>query len=418
MTDNKGGPVKPPVIDLSAREGAKPEPANKSNGTAARPGEPAGAGKAAANEPPRAATPPSSGLRPEGEPNGGSMALGIVGGGVLGLAAAYALAWAGLWPSSPDPRVAEVSQMLPQIRQVVTGVPDLQTAIAETAAGMDGLDERIATLESTAQASAPAAAAGTAPAPDLSSIEAEIASLTERLDALGTAPAGDGGGETVAALRGSLDTLAAQVTTLETRIGEQEAQLEGMGETLAATQATVAAQPSDIGAAVRLPLVLSSMEAAFAEGRPFSAELDALRRAAPEMEVPQTLIDAAGTGLPRREAIERTFAAVLPAMLADRPADPDADWQQATLDWLRARLALRPVGDVEGDSPEAQAARLEAAIARGDYATADELVAALPEPMRAAAGDVPQMVAMRADAARLLEAVRRAALTLAGESAS
>ncbi|KKB11873.1 hypothetical protein VE25_10470 [Devosia geojensis] len=418
MTENKGGPVKPPVIDLSAREGAKPEGSGAAGaaGATARSAEPPASGKPAATESMKT-TSPLPPPRPAGEVNGGSLALGIVGGGVLGLAAAYALAWAGLWPAPADPRVAELSQLLPQMRQVVTGVPDLQTAIAETAAGMDGLDTRIAALE-TAEPAPVATAAAPAPVPDLSAVEAQIATLTDRLDTLPAAPDGDGGGEAAAALRGSLDTLATQLSALETRIGEQEAQLNGMGESLAATQATVAAQPRDIGAAVRLPLVLSALETAFAQGRSFSAELDALRRSDPEMEVPQTLIDAAGTGLPRREAIERAFAAVLPAMLADRPADPDADWQEATLDWLRARLALRPVGDVEGDSPEALAGRLEAAIARGDYAAADELFGTLPAPMRDAAGEVPQMVAVRADAARLLETVRRDALTLAGESAS
>jgi hypothetical protein len=415
MSENKGGPVKPPVIDLSAREGAKPEgPAGA--GAAPRSTQPNASGRPTASESMKTASAPLP-PRPASDVNGGSLALGIVGGGVLGLAAAYALAWAGLWPAPADPRVAELSQLLPQVRQVVTGVPDLQTAIAETAAGMDGLDTRIATLE-TAEPVSTAAAASPAPPPDFSAIEAQIATLSDRLDTLPATPGAQGNGEAAAALRGSLDTLATQLSTLETRVGEQEAQLSGMGESLAATQATVAAQPRDIGAAVRLPLVISALETAFAQGRAFSAELDALRRADPEMDVPQTLIDAAGTGLPRREAIERAFAAVLPAMLADRPADPNADWQEATLDWLRARLALRPVGDVEGDGPEAQAARLEAAIARGDYAAADELFGTLPAPMRAAAGEVAQMVAVRADATRLLETVRRDALTLAEESAS
>lgn len=418
MTDNKGGPVKPPVIDLSAREGAaKPETAKaqKSGPTQAKEPEAAKPQEKAADAP-TAVAPPAA----ESGASGGAIALGVVGGGVLGLAAAYALAWSGLWPApSMDLRLAELARSLPQIRQMITGVPDMQTAIAETVAGIDGLDERIAALESRpVPDAAPAIAAGeTAASPDLSAIEEQIAALSGRLDAL-EVPADGGDTQGLAALRGSLDTLAAQVSTLETRLGAHEAQLTELGETVGTTQATVAAQPQDLGAAVRLPLVLSALEAAFESGRPFSAEIDAFTRAAPETDVPQTLLDVAGTGLPRAEAVERAFAEALPAVLAGRPSDPGADWQEATLDWFRSALALRPVGDVAGDSPEALAGRLEAAISRDDFIAADELLAALPEPMRQASGDVPRLIALRADAARLLEAARREALALAEESAS
>lgn len=420
MTDNKGGPVKPPVIDLSAREGAaKPETAKaqKSGPTQAKEPEAAKPQEKAAGAAKAPVTPPPAA---ESGANGGAIALGVVGGGVLGLAAAYALAWAGLWPAPPmEPRLAELTRSLPQIRQMITGVPDMQTAIAETAAGVDGLDERIAELESRpVPDAAPATAADEAGAsPDLSAVEEQIAALSGRLDAL-EVPTDGGDAQGLAALRGSLDTLAAQVSTLETRFGAQEAELAELSETAGATQATVAAQPQDLGAAVRLPLVLSALEAAFESGRPFLAEVDALTQAAPEADVPQTLFDAAGTGLPRPETIERAFAQVLPAVLAGRPSDPGADWQETTLDWLRSALALRPVGDVAGDSPEAIAGRLEAAISRGDFIAADELISTLPEPMRQAAGDVPRMVALRADAARLLEAARREALAFAEESAS
>jgi hypothetical protein len=167
-----------------------------------------------------------------------------------------------------------------------------------------------------------------------------------------------------------------------------------------------------------LPLILSGLETAFANGRPFLAELDALRRTVPEIEVPPTLLDVAGTGLPQADAVAREFDAVLPAMLAGRPADPDAGWQDATLDWFRTTLALRPTGAVEGDDPQALVGRLEAAIAQRDFIAADEILAQLPEPMRRAAGALPQMVAVNADAARLVDAARREALSIATEAAS
>jgi hypothetical protein len=101
-------------------------------------------------------------------------------------------------------------------------------------------------------------------------------------------------------------------------------------------------------------------------------------------------------------------------MLAGRPAKPGADWQAGALDWIAGMVALRPTGEIEGDSPEALVTRLEGAIARRDFATADTLFAELPEPMRTAAGDVPQLVASQAEATRFLDDVRNQAL--AGEA--
>jgi hypothetical protein len=134
MTDNKGGPVKPPVIDLSAREGAaKPEAAKsqKSGPTQAKEPETAKPQEKAAEPPKSVVAPPPVA---ESGGNSGAIALGVVGGGVLGLAAAYALAWAGLWPAPPmEPRLAELTPSLPQIGQLIPGVPHMHTAMAETA---------------------------------------------------------------------------------------------------------------------------------------------------------------------------------------------------------------------------------------------------------------------------------------------
>jgi hypothetical protein len=54
--------------------------------------------------------------------------------------------------------------------------------------------------------------------------------------------------------------------------------------------------------------------------------------------------------------------------------------------------------------------RLEAAINRRDYPAAETLMASLPEPMQAAAGDVPALVHAQAEAGKFLEALRAQAL--------
>ena len=98
-------------------------------------------------------------------------------------------------------------------------------------------------------------------------------------------------------------------------------------------------------------------------------------------------------------------------MLAGRPVAEDASWQDGALDWFRSAIALRPTGEIEGDTPEAVMSRLEGAIARRDFVTAETLLASLPAPMLAAGEDVPALVAEQAEAARFLDGLRASALS-------
>ena len=81
------------------------------------------------------------------------------------------------------------------------------------------------------------------------------------------------------------------------------------------------------------------------------------------------------------------------------------------LDWFRSAIALRPTGEIEGDTPEAVMSRLEGAIARRDFVTAESLLAALPAPMLTAGEDVPALVASQAEATRFLDVLRTSALS-------
>ncbi|MFN4210833.1 MAG: COG4223 family protein, partial [Devosia sp.] len=318
---------------------------------------------------------------------------------VLGLAAAYGLAWFGLWPTAP----AEAPPADPRLASFATAIPELETVTQTTQAELATLNQRIGALE-TAE---PAAAATTAEPVDLSTIEADIAALTQRIDSVSAPPADTG----VDALRAELAALNARLAELAARLGTAEAGLRDLDTTVTETSATLASQPSDIGAVLQLPLILSGFETAFATGRPFETELSALRAAVPDAAIPTAIANNAATGLTRPDIIASRFAEVLPAMLAGRPVDATEQWQDGALDWFRSAIALRPTGEIEGDNPEAVMSRLEGAIARRDFTTAETLLASLPEPMLSAAGDVPALVASQAEAARFLDTLRASALS-------
>lgn len=387
----KSAAVKPPVLDLTAREtgaGAKkPEPADK----------PAADSTRETPKPAPAATPvpPQTSL--------GSAILPAIAGGVLGLAAAYGLAWAGLWPSTPSPAPTPD----PRITQFASAIPELETVSSTTQSELATLTRRVAGLE----ANRPTAPAGEPI--DLAPIETELAALSQRLDTLASAPSASGDTAGVESLRTELAGLVARLDELGARLGSAEANLRNLDGTVSQTSAALASQPSDIGAVLQLPLILSGFETAFATGRPYETELAALRAAMPDASIPTAIANAAATGLPRPDSIAQRFADVLPAILAGRPADPGASWQDGAVDWFRSAIALRPTGEIEGNSPDAIASRLEGAIARRDFAAAKTLFESLPTPMLSAAGDVPALVSAQAEAAGFLEHLR--AQALAGE---
>ncbi|SEQ24891.1 Uncharacterized conserved protein [Devosia sp. YR412] len=388
--ETKSGAVKPPVLDLKARE-------TGSSSTAKAEPAPA-ASKPAPSDKPKLAEPKPAPVTPV--PSANFPIAATVAGGVLGLAAAYGLAWAGLWPSAPAP--APTAD--PRIASFASAIPELETVTQTTQSELAALNQRIGALEDSA--STGTTTAETAPV-DLAPIETEIATLSERVDSLANAPADTG----VDAVRTELAALTSRIDEIAARIGTAEAGLRTLDTTVSETTATLASQPGDIGAVLQLPLILSGFETAFANGRPYATELAALRAATPGAAIPTAIANAAETGLPRPDVIARRFAEELPAMLAGKPADPNAQWQDGALDWFSSAIALRPTGEIEGDSPEAVMSRLEGAIARRDFASAETLLTALPAPMVTAGEDVPALIATQAEAGRFLDTLRSRALS-------
>ena len=389
-SETKSGPVKPPVLDLTARETGKPESESAKPETA-KSAEP----KDAAPKP----TPPKMPVPAEPERE---FAFGAaIAGAVLGLAAAYGLALLGYWPSAPAP----VVQADPRLAQLGSAIPELQTVTQTTQSELSALNARVAGLEK-----AGGTAVASAPPVDLGGVQADIAALSARVDGLGAAPTNAVAATDVDALKTDLAGFGTRLDELGARIGTTEAGVRTLETSVTATTAALAEQPADVGAVLQLPLVLSGFESAFATGRPYETELAALRAAVPDAAIPTDIANGAATGLTRPDVIASQFATVLPAMLAGRPANPDAGWQDGALDWLRSAIALRPTGELSGDDPEAVVSRLEAAIARRDYPAAETLMAGLPEPMQAAAGDVPGLIRAQAEAGKFLEALRTQAL--------
>jgi len=401
----KSAAVKPPVLEGTARPadppkppsapGTKPTPATKTESIKPEPPKPEAAPKPETAKP--TPTPPPVSRPPEKSNAGAAWLAGVVGG-VVGLGAAYGLALLGYWPSQApatppeDPRIARVSSTVPELQTVTS---TLQDELAT-------LTSRVASLESSGGTTASAEAA---PNDELAN---DLAALSARIDELAGAP--QEARDARAANASALANLEAELAALRQSAAATQAELGTVSGQVATLQADVSEGSAVEQGQARLPLIVSGFETAFSTGAPYDAELAALKQALSDLSAPQPVIASAMTGLKRPDLIARDFNAVLPDILAGRPVNADADWQETTSDWFRGILAIRPTEAVEGDGPEAVVARLEGAIGRGDFVAAKTELDALPPAMRTAAGSVANDIANQAAAQGFLTQLRQAAL--------
>lgn len=457
MAERKSGPVKPPVIDLTAREtvpagGPKPvrprmeaqpmpagastfdNPAETTVGTApdtesfAEPASPKPEPAARADADPTRSEPRSAPPPPPPPPRPlavlampwNAIAVAAAGGALLGTLLTYLL---GNVLALPDPRPM-IADPAPRLDTQAASIADFDTRIAaledQTRRTQVSLDATVAQLDAgiaEVKASIAALPAPTA-APDLTPLEARLETLEGRLAAIGAgaSPAdATAFSATLSQFDDGLTALRGQLAAIETRLSAQDGAIAAARSDVAAAKTAIAAQNqtlggADIAPAVRLPLVVTGIESAFATGRPFAVELSNLQALLPDLEVPAVVGSAADTGLPRPDAVATQFATLVPTILAGRSGTSSGDLGQDALDWVKGLLAFRPAGEMEGDAPEAIVSRLEGAVGRRDFTTASALLKSLPQPMQDAAGQVGSAVTALGEAEGFIAGVRAAAL--------
>lgn len=472
MAERKSGPVKPPVIDLKARDAstAAAKPTAKTAEKPARPdatAEPArtveitaetvtvneaAAPKAdtatpepksaPADPPPEPAraipTPPTPPTPPPVRQAKLAMpwsaiSIAAVAGALVGTALTYALVNLVPMPSGApviedpsdrlaelDGRIAALESRLPAIEEssmdtqvsLDATITQLDAGLGELRTSISGLETRI----SEVQASIPAAAEPV----DLAPITAQLNTLESRVAAI----AAGASSADAAALAESLTAIEASIAALATRLDATDgrlAEIDSLRTELDAAKSAIAAQTqtlggAEIGPAVKLPLILSGLETAFATGRPYGAELDSLQALLPDLAVPAAVEAAATSGLPRADTLAADFRANVPAILAGRTAESTGDWGRDAVEWAKALLAFRPAGELEGDTPEAIVSRLEAAVERHDFVAAAALLDQLPAPMQSAAGETGTAIRAQAEAAGFVAGLRAQALAPAAEA--
>lgn len=431
MAERKSGPVKPPVIELTAREAEKPAAA-----TTARAAEEAAAeATPAAEEPARPVPPPPPRPQARLAMPWSAISIATVAGALLGAGIVYGLGnWLPLPNQRPviaDPaaRLDATDSSLNEIETRLAAIEEQSTRIAaveeQSKRTQVSLDATIAQLDGGLNEVRQAVAAvPTAAAVDLTPLETQLKGLEDRVTAIGAgASSADATAlaQTISSIEAGIAELRTQLTALDQRVAATDTAITSLKGEVATTQTAISSQTqtlagTDIGPAVRLPLVVSGLESAIANGRPFAAELAGLKTLLPDLAIPGPIEASATEGLPRPDAVVAQFTAAVPNVLAGRAAVSTGDMGEDALEWMKGLLALRPVGEVAGDTPEAIVSRLEGAVGRHDFKAAAELLAQLPPAMQAGAGSSGGDITKLAAAEDFMTELRSRALAPTAEA--
>lgn len=424
MAERKSGPVKPPVIELTAREAEKPAAATTARGKAAEAAE--ADAVADTDEPVRPAPPPPPRPQARLAMPWSAISIATLAGGLLGAGLVYGL---GNWLPLPDQRpvIADPSTRLDatdsSLGEIETRLMALEEQSKRTQVSLDATITQLDGGLNEVRQSIAALPAATAPV-DLAPLQAELKSLEDRVTAIGAgASSADATAlaQTISTIETGIAELRTQLASLDQRVGAADGAISSLKGEVEATQTAISTQNqtlggTDIGPAVRLPLVVSGLENAIGNGRPYAAELAGLKALLPDLTVPAVIDAAAAEGLPRPDAVVARFTAEVPNVLAGRAAVSTGDMGEDALEWMKGLLALRPVGEVPGDTPEAIVSRLEGAVGRHDFRAAAELLAQLPPAMQAGAGTAGADIAKLAAAEDFMVELRSRALATTAEA--
>jgi hypothetical protein len=254
-----------------------------------------------------------------------------------------------------------VLALRPELRAGLPGplappAPDSRLAgrLSALEARVDGLGGSVADLARKAAAPAPSPAPETTPeaaAPPaanaaLDDLTARNAALEQRLDALNA---------TLQAVRGEAEgqshDLTDQVHQIKTRIDQ-----------LAADQEKAAQATQHVAVA----LTLGNLEAALLTGRPYAAQVAAMRRLGVKDADMPTLVARADAGVPSEPELAAQFPALADrAVRAERQANA-GNWFARLWARLRTLVIARPVGDVAGDGTPEILARAQVRLDSGD----------------------------------------------------
>jgi len=348
----------PQTIDLEAErivtpsdEAAKSEATVEAAAASEAPAETAAASEPSPDpviEPAPQAAPPSESRSSTDKRNSGGGGAGLIAAGIVGglvvLVGAGAAQYAGFIPNlGPTEKIQ---------------LPDYAGQIA-------GLQQKLAEVEKKA---------ANPPITNLAPVEDRLKNIETAMSKL---PVGDL--TDVLAIKGKLDETAGKMDKVE-------AQMASVANRLQQTEAKVNAPRDDVD--VARAIASASLKAAIDRGGPFQAELQTLASVAQNDEAVAALQAFAAKGVPSRTDLIKRYPDAADQMLAvlNKPVAGQS-LSDRLFKSAFSVIKVRPVGNVEGTSPDAVIARIGDKLQNSDLAGALKEWDTLPDNLKAAGQD-------------------------------
>jgi hypothetical protein len=372
---------------------------------------------------------------PPTEPRSGSrrgfsaLAAGLVGG-IIALAGAGGLQYAGLLPSpgaqASDPTVVptlqtEIAALKEQVAGLQSGenstdVEGIRQALSESTSRIDGLTTALDQVKADlAQQKSAVESGGIGENAGLQALQDKITAIENSIAALGQAGAGTTSAE-VTAISEKLATVESAVNAATTAVAADDRRLGTVEKELTALEQNVAALSSKVDAQaaqpkVALAIAVSALKAAVDAGGSFVSEVETFAAVAPDAPELTELRSLGERGVPGRAEIAAELPDAANAMIdAGRVVDESAGFFERLLSSAESLVKVRPVGPVEGAGVPETVARLEAALGSGDYTKAVAEYETLPEAPKAAGEAIMEKVRARLTAEQLVEKATAGAL--------
>jgi hypothetical protein len=374
-------PVSEPVQDEAATadaldEGDRPEPVEPARATYEEPASPSyeEQPRPAYEEQPRHET-----TAPARQSNAGALAASILGG-LIALVGAGSLQYGGYLPALGPERSGDSGAVAALSNEVEALKARVSEAPTGNAADLQPIETRLAALEKTAGEGSTAAADPQA----LTKVQDDVARMATEL----------------AALREAIARTTEAVSTTEGTLTER----------IAAAEQKLEEPRSDV--TVARAVAASALKTAIDRGGPYLAELEALASISPDDPAVAGLREHAAVGAPSRADMVRDFQDTADRIL-DAVHQPEGE--QGIFNRLVSSAAsavrVRPVGSVEGDTPEAVVARIETKLQNGDFKGAQIEWKTLPESGQAAAAEYKRTLDRRVTIEDMIGGVVSGAMT-------
>ena len=232
----------------------------------------------------------------------------------------------------------------------------------------------------------------------LQAAEAELARLRETVqsaDDAGREAATEASAEAVSGVTARIDEVAGNVEALSGRVDELAAEVARQDE----------------GPKVALVVAASSLKSAVERGAPFASELETYSSLASNAADFDQLRPYAEQGIPTLAALSEEATALASRIAAAENApDASAGFVDRLMSSARSVVTVRPVGEVAGEEPSAIAARMEAAVQRGDLDAAIAQYESLPPAMKELGADFAEKLRARQAAEDILDQALSSAL--------